>query len=346
MPCFCKMSVSPIAPRLAKMSFKFTPPSMPLALQLVAKIPTLKEEPIDLSVVNATQTYTLPNLNLGPAMPVIGSLTMAIGALKLTSLESIAVDVPLAMNSFEQNVLPRLRHLASINIRPIMALAGLAGLVLAVKAVLGIDPVKVNAEIFADATTKAAANRMRMNISNPVRLKAGKIALLYPMVQLAEALKLDVGEQGMLRAASARLRFLASIRPSGFNITILPLVMKLAVVLQAIVTIEEAFGIDALAPSGRSAMRSSYRMMGSFSLPTPGIQAALKIPAPPPMPPLETLQPVMNASWVGAASMKFSGLSFPIMPSLMATATLALALKSGFDIEPLGLGACGACNFV
>ena len=196
MPCFCKMNGSAIAPRLARMNFKFTPPSLPLALQLAAKIPALKEEPVDLSLVMAaTQTYRLPRLSLGPAMPVIGALTMAIGALKLTSMESIAVEAPLAVNSFERNVLPRLRPLVNIDMRPIMALAALASLVLAVKAGLGIDPLKVDAKIFADAMTQTAANRMRMSISNPVRLQAGKIAALYPMVQLIEAMKLDVARK-------------------------------------------------------------------------------------------------------------------------------------------------------
>ncbi len=346
MPCFCKNNVLPVRSSLAGMKFNFTPPSMPLALQAAATIPSLAEEPIDLKMVMAIQSYRLPNINMGPAAPVLGSLKMAMGGLKLTSLEAIEAELPVTVNSFENNVLPRLSSLTKLAAMPLIQLASIGGLMLRLKVALGVDPLKLDAKAFAEATSSVTrpTHRARVSIPTGVRIKAGQIAALYPMVKLAEDLKLDVGEAGMVPATSSFLRGIARIRPSGFNLNVIPQMQKMAVALSLISTVKEAFGADALTPAGQSRVYSSLRLMNRFSPPVPGIKLAAKI-APPPLPPMATMEAVMNTSWHGPMGMRMGSMSFPILPPLRAAGSLSLALQNAFKLEPLVPGACPACAF-
>lgn len=346
MPCFCKNSVSPVRSGLAAMKFKFTPPSMPLALQAAVTIPSLAEEPIDLSLVMAIQSYRLPNINLGPAAPVLGSLQMAMGGLKLPSLEAIELELPLAVNSFEQNMLPRLSSLSNLIAMPLIKLASIGAVILQLKVGLGVDPLKLDAKAFAEAT-RPATHRARVSIPTGVRIKAGQIAALYPMVKLVEDLKLNVGEAGVVPAASSLLRGVARIRPSGFNLNVIPKMQKMAIALTLVSTVKQAFGADALSPAGQSRVASSLRLMNRFSPPIPGFKLAAKIAPPPlpPLPPMEIMEAVMKTPWHGPMSMKMRGLSFPILPPLRVTGSLALALQNAFKLEPLPPGACPACAF-
>lgn len=352
MSCFCKNKVLPVRSSLAAMTFKFTPPPMPLALKAAATIPSLAEEPIDLSMVMAIQSYRLPNINLGPAAPVLGSLHMAMGGLKLASLEAIEIELPGTVNSFEKNVLPRLRSLSNLIAMPLIQLASIGSLLLRLKASLGVDPLTLDAKAFADATSSVTrpTHRARVSIPTEVRIKAGQIAALYPMVKLVEDLKIDVGEAGMVPATTSLLRGVARIRPSGFNLNVIPQMQKMAVALTLISTVKEAFGADALTPAGQSRVQSSLRLVNRFSPPVPGVKIAAKI-APPPLPPMETMQAVMNTKWHGPVAMKTRGMSFPILPPLRATGSLALALQNAFKaeafkLEPVAPGACPACAFV
>ena len=324
---------------------------MPLALQAAATIPSLAEEPIDLKMVMAIQSYRLPNVNFGPAAPVLGSLHMAMGGLKLTSLEAIEVELPVTVNSFERNVLPRLSSLSNLVAMPLIQLASIASVMLRLKVGLGVDPLTLDAKAFAEATSSVTrpTHSARVSIPTGVRIKAGQIAALYPMIKLAEDLKLDVGEAGMVPAASSFLRGVARIRPSGFNLNVIPQMQKMAVALSLIATVKEAFGVDALTPAGQSRVQSSLRLMNGFSPPIPGFKVAAKI-APPPLPPMETMEAVMNTSWHGQMAMKMRGMSFPILPPLRATGSLALALQNAFKaeafkLEPMTPGACPACAF-
>lgn len=345
MPCFCKNNILPVRSSLAGMKFNFTPPSMPLALQAAATIPSLAEESIDLKMVMAIQSYRLPNVNMGPAAPVLGSLHMAMGGLKLTSLEAIEADLSVTVNSFESNVLPRLRSLSNLIAMPLVQLASIGGLLLRLKVGLGVDPLTLDAKAFAEATSSAAQpSRASVSIPTGVRIKAGQIAALYPMVKLAEDLKLDVGEAGMVPATNSFLRGIARIRPSGFNLNMIPQMQKMALALTLISTVKEAFGVDALTSAGQSRVSSSLRLMNRFSPPIPGLKVAAKI-APPPLPPMETMEAVMNTSWHGPMTMKMTGMSFPILPPLRATGSLALALQNAFKLETLTPGACPACAF-
>lgn len=343
MPCFCKNNVLPVRSSLAGMKFNFTPPSMPLALQAAATIPSLAEEPIDLSMVMAIQSYRLPNVNMGPAAPVLGSLHMAMGGLKLTSLEAIEADLPVTVNSFESNVLPRLRSLSKLIAMPLVQLASIGGLLLRLKVGLGVDPLTLDAKAFAEAT-RPATPRASVSIPAGVRIKAGQIAALYPMVKLAEDLKLNVGDAGMVPATNSFLRGISRIRPSGFNLNMIPQMQKMALALTLISTVKEAFGADALTSAGQSRVSSSLRLMNRFSPPSPGLKVAAKI-APPPLPPMATMEAVMNTSWHGSTAMRTTGMSFPILPPLRATGSLALALQNAFNLETLTPGACPACAF-
>ncbi|MEM0921607.1 MAG: hypothetical protein AAGI13_01075, partial [Pseudomonadota bacterium] len=169
------------------------------------------------------------------------------------------------------------------------------------------------------------------------------MAGLPPLLKLNEALNLPpLGDPESASAMSSQLSGFAGLSPPSIQIPF-EMILKLAMVLESLATIQEAFGDDALSPSRMGSISAMLSLWARFNIPIPMPALALnaKLQALPPMEDIKLGERIAGSSGAGFGA-SFSPPKLAIMPFLNVMIALHAALKLAIDLEPFDQ--CGSCN--
>lgn len=319
MACFCYIPAATHLPNFAAMRLQFTPPTIPLQMQAALALGMGNSTRLDMSIAAWMGSVKLPNIMLS-AGPLL-QMNLALGLFDLFDPLKLQMQLNTALGSFHANIWPKVAFLAKINIRPILQLAIIARLQLA------LDALKINLSAAAGMPSSAAMTA-RFALKPP-QITMGQMLLALPI-----ALKFQA-QLGGFGAMSSYFSAMARIPMPKLAISI-PLMLRLALVLEAILAIQAAFGINALSSGGLSQIAAKLKLYMGLPLPSPlpPLDLALKLPALPSLPDLQ-----MAAS-SAPSSFHFQMPAIPIMAAINAVLALNATLK-------LPLDACspGACAF-
>ncbi|MEM0923749.1 MAG: hypothetical protein AAGI13_11945, partial [Pseudomonadota bacterium] len=263
--------------------FSMLLPSVPLSMQLVAALPGLDPaERGDIKIAAGFDEMRLPNIDFGGGamMQIALTMSLALGTFKIDNLPQLEFEMQQAADSFSGNVWPRLGWLTTLKIQPLLNLALAARLALDLQD-MGIDPFNVTAGELPDAP---AGSSFGFQLSPPKLAMARLMAGLPPLLKLNEALNLPpLGDPESASAMSSQLSGFAGLSPPSIQIPF-EMILKLAMVLESLATIQEAFGDDALSPSRMGSISAMLSLWARFNIPIPMPALALnaKLQALPP----------------------------------------------------------------
>lgn len=343
MPCFCTAPAD-----VARMRFNpgmsIMMPTAPLSLQLAAALPAIDPAArLDMQIAGGLENMRLPNINFGggPMAQIAMTLSMMAGSFTIDSLPRLDFEMQQTADSFNHNIWPRLGWLTTLRIPPLLNLAIIARLVLNLQS-LGIDPFNVQA--FPPAPAQMS-NSFRFALTPPMLQMARLLAGLPSLMNLTAALNIPpLGETGSVPAMNNRLSGFAQLTPPKLIVP-MPMLLRLAMVLESLATIQAAFG-DAFSPAGLGSIRAMLRLWSGFQIPMllPALALALnaKLDALPPMEDIQLGESIAGSA--GAAlSMPFSPPKLAIMPFMNVMLALRASMSMALDMEPFDQ--CSMCPF-
>lgn len=342
MPCFCTVPVSALSNSFdPKISMAL--PSVPISLILAAAIPGLNpEERLDMRIAAELTNMSLPNIDFGggPMAQIAMSLSMMMGTFALDDLPLLEFQMEQAAASFNSHVWPQLKGLASISMQPLLNYALAARLVINLQD-LGIDPFSF--EMFSPSLP---SHTFQFALRRPQLRMARLLAGLPPLFNLSAALDIPpLGDPGAVQALQNRLDGYAMLTPPRLIVP-MPMLTKLAMVLESLATIEAAFGDDAFAPSTLGPVRMMLQKWGGFPIPFPPMPALAldaKLAA---LPPLEDIRlgEQLAGSYSSATFMNgFTPPKLAIGPfmNVMLGLSTAMTMTLKLDLPPFDM--CGMC---
>ncbi|MEM8740473.1 MAG: hypothetical protein AAGE13_03160 [Pseudomonadota bacterium] len=340
MACFCERPTELITRSKMRMNFKITPPKIPIQMKLtLAAGIAMEAERADIRLATGFETMHLPSVKLGSKLfSIAAGLNIAGGVFTLDDIPMLELQMNEAAASFQRNVWPRLSFLTSINPMPVINLAMIARLSLALEA-LKIDPMNPTG-MTPPASPPAHILALRLS---PPKLAAMKlVAGLPPLFKIAEKMNIPLGDPVGPTALANRLSLLSGLAPPKLTVS-WPLMLKLALVLESLAKIKEAFGVDAMTPAGqtRIAMMLKGWMKLALPIPMPAIALMEKLDLLPPVPDIKAGTELANHPAL-AAMARFSPPKLAILPFL----NVMVALKAALDLELPVFDQCAACNSI
>ena len=273
MSCFCTVPADAARNRF-NVGIPILPPP-PLALRMTAAIPALLPgSRLDLQIATGLQQMNIPNISFGGAglMQFSMMASLAVGTFALDDIPTLEMQMETAAVSIARNVWPRLGWLTSLKMQPLLNYAIVAQLVLDLQA-LGLDPFTMHAPPPAPMIPST-----RFALSMPQLKMARLMAGLPTLVSMMETFQLPpLGDLGAVPAMNNFLMPLAQLTPPSLVIP-LPMLTKLALVLESLAKIDAAFG-DPFSPTTWQKIDSMMRMWSSFplTLPLPALALAEKL---------------------------------------------------------------------
>ncbi|MEM6932236.1 MAG: hypothetical protein AAF526_01485 [Pseudomonadota bacterium] len=283
----------------------------------------------------------LPKIDLGggPLASLALTLNLCIGTFTLDDLPMLDLQMQQAAESFQKNIWPRLKFLSTFKIQPLLDMAICARLVLDLTD-MGLDPFNISAGDIPSSSSLPHSFRFAMS---PPKLQMMKLMLgLPPLFNVAAALDLPpLGDPEAAPAWNNKMAGLAKLSPPTLQIPF-PLILKLAMVLEALAKIHEAFGPNALSPSYRSQIMAMFKLFMKLNIPLPMPALALT-------PKLELLPPMEDIKLAERFASKplsmrsnFVAPKLAIAPFLNVMIGLHLAMNLALDLETWDQ--CAACN--
>ena len=340
MPCFCQFPAS-----LARNRFSMgltpvlpPPPSLRLAVALPSFDPAKRA---DIQIDTGFAPTRLPNIDLGggPLAQMALTLNMAVGTFKLDDLPMLDFQMQQAAKSFHRNIWPRLSFLTKFKIQPLINFAIVARLVLDLRA-LGIDPMKMQA---GDIPIAPAGANYRFRLSPPKLMMAKLAAGLPNLLKLNETLNVPpLGDPEHVTQMRNRLNALSTMTPPTLQIPF-PMILKLAMVLESLAKIKEAFGDDPFSPATRGRIDAMLRFFARLNIPIPMPALALKkkLEVLPPMEDIRLGERMAGSSGLSTLS-RFTPPKLAISPFLNVMLALHAALNIAVDLETWDQ--CADCN--
>jgi len=335
MPCFCKLPLARM-PSFANMKLQFSPPKIPIALMLAAKMPQLGDaERLDMRVAAVMTNLRMPSISptAGPVLGLAAQLKIAGGTFAIDDIPKLEAEIWQAAYTINNVVLPKLKPLAAINPLPIMQLAMVA------KLKMSIDPIAWDAAL-GGATPASHSITTGFALKPPQVQLAKLVAGIPPLVNALDPLKLNLADSGTPGLFLGHLRRMAGIGMPTLNIP-LGEVLRLVAILTAIADIQQAFGANAMTPAGLSKIAASLSAFQRLPLPSPMPDLSLAEQMDLPLP--EDIKYGAAAAGSGLANFGFTPPNIAVMPFMNGVVALRLALGELLDLDPLD--ACGACDF-
>ncbi len=297
----------------------------------------------------------------GPVLALAARLAVPAALFPLDDLEALKKELTQAILSLEENVMAQTRSISRMPSPSYSNLAMGAHMTLALRA-QGLCPFEVmEAELGGAAAlgdTGASIARHSETLQFASRLSRSRLpafGLPVPQVQLAQQLAglasttTALGKVPLTPAFIDQLkRQYAALRtfPVPRMKTPLPLLMALAAEMADLDAIHQAFGEDALTPSGQARITAMYTHWAKKRIPLP-------LPAADLLSQFEALPKVDDviaggqaAGAAGPALMSSMTTALPpppITPFLEVIAALASVMTKMMGQKPFG--ACSACNF-
>ena len=341
MPCFCTVPAD-VARNRMSFSTTLALPPVPLSMKLLATLPHLDPaERLDMKIDAGFDPMRLPNISIlgGPLAQISLTLALAVGNFKIDLLPQLEFEMEQAASSFQRNIWPRLGFLTTFKIQPLLNLVLAARLALDLRE-LGLDPMTMKA---GDLPPHPGYHNFAFRLS-PFKLKMARLTAALPnLLKMNETLKVPpLGDNDCFPTLNNRLNGLAGLSPPSLQIPF-PMILKLAMVLESLATIKEAFGDDALSPSRLSRIEMMMRLWMTFNIPIPMPALALKakLEALPPMEDIRLGEEVAGSSGMALGG-SFSPPKIAILPFLNVMIALHAALNLAIDLETWDQ--CATCN--
>lgn len=342
MSCFCTVPADVARNRFSAAVVPILP-AIPLQLKLAAALPALEpRERLDMRIDSGFDPVRLPTISTGggPLFSMAMSLNMAMGTFTLDDLPKLDFEMQQAANSFHRNIWPRLSFLTTFKMQPLLNYAIAARLVLDLRD-LGLDPLKMTP---ADIPMQNFGKDHFIFRVHPLKLTMLKLLLgLPPLFKLNDALEVPpLGDPESQPALRSKLQNLSTLSPPSLQIPF-PLILKLAMVLESLATIKEAFGPQAMSPQYRSQIMAQFRLFARLNLPIPMPALALnaKLKMLPPMDDIHMAETMAGHSGMGLSSF-FTPPKLRISPFLNVMVALHLAMNMALDLETWDQ--CSTCN--
>ncbi len=319
MACFCKMPLAGVPAAFASMNLAFSPPTIPIqmnaALAIGASFPSF---PPRLDMQLAAMLPKLPSINLGLGGPALMQLKLAMGLFPIFDLPKLQLALDMAAQSFAANVKPMMQFMMQLKVLPLLKLALIARLQLA------LDALKINlAAGMPSMPTGSSSIIAKLALTTP---QIGKLNLMLGLpiaLQFSETLGMPVGKLPSFFSALARLKLPAAMLNLNLN-----LMLRISLVLDAIATIQAAFGPAALTPAGLASIAAKLKLYASLPLPAllPPLNLHMQLAALPPLPAIQAAlkSPAISANLVLP--------SIPWLPTLSAMLGLSLGLNATFPL--------------
>ncbi|MEM7670502.1 MAG: hypothetical protein AAF317_15430 [Pseudomonadota bacterium] len=341
MPCFCTVPAD-VARMRFSMPIGLALPPLPLQMKLMAALPALDPmERADIQMAMHFDNLVLPKIDMGggPLASLALTLNMVMGTFKIDDLPMLEMQMEQAAQSFERNIWPRLSFLSTFKIQPLLDMAICARLVLDLTD-MGLDPFNISP---SDVPMNSSAQHNFRFGMTPPKLKMMKLMLgLPPLFKVAEALNVPpLGEPESAQLWNNRVMGLAKLSPPTLQIPF-PLILKLAMVLESLAKIHEAFGPDALHPSYRSQILAMFKLFMKLNIPIPMPALALK----PKIDLLPAMEEIKLAERYASKPLdlrsNFKAPRLSIGPFLNVMLALHMALNVALDMETWDQ--CATCN--
>ncbi len=323
MVCFCHIPATTQMPNYAAMKFNFSTPQIPIQMKAALALGLPGDTArLDLKVAALLGSVKMPNVKLS-AGPLL-QIKLAMGTFDLLDLPKLQMQLAVAMNSFAAHYWPKLAFLARLNMTPILQLAMVARLKLA------LDAIKFN------PAAGAMPARSSFTAVPKFALKMPQIHMGQTMLAIPVALQL---QETFGSFAKAHSHFAAMARmpmPTLAAGLTLPMMLKIAAILDALAVIQEAFGVNAMTPGGLSQIAGLLKLYAGLPMPSPlpPIELVEKLPS---IAPFENLSATTGAL-AGASGLKFQLPGIPVMAAI--NAALALKATLGLPVNACGAGAC------
>lgn len=347
MPCFC---TGPADNMTNQFSPRFVPvlPSTPLSLRLAAALPTLGPETrVDMALDLRMENIRLPNMtmfggNMG-MLNIAQSLSLMAGSFKIDSLPQLEFDMQQAAESFNHNIWPRLNFLPKFKMQSLINFAIIARLVLDLRA-LEIDPFDI--DFFPTGERfHPGYHDYPYKLSPPKLQMARFLAGLPNLLTMSETLDLPpLGDPGALDVLHNRMHGLAHLTPPKLIVP-LPMIPKMAMVLESLATIQEAFGDDCFSPSTLGRIDRMIQTWNTFPIPIPWPALALKAK----LDVLPKLEDVRLGEEMAGTSynylkplMQMSPPKLAVAPMINAMIALNASMKMMIDMPAFDM--CSMCN--
>ena len=334
MPCFCQHPAAAARMRLAVGLPSIAPP--PMALQLAAALPGLTAEPrADIRLAAGLGAMRLPGLSLGGLGGLGMTLSLMMGTFALDDLPKLEVQMQQMAGSFAANVWPRLGWLTTLPLAPLMNLALAARLTMSLQGV-GLDPFTMG-----PPATPGGLGSLAFALTPPQLAMARMLASLPSLAALAPALGLPPLGEGGMAGLSARLGAMAALSPPALAIP-MPALLRLGLAVEALGTIQAAFGDLSPATFGR--VSAMLRIWGGLRLPLPlgALALSAKLDA---LPAFEDVRLGGElAAGAGASLVGFAPPRLAILPFLTAMLALQGGLAMALDMP--AFDQCALCPCV
>ncbi|WP_181820934.1 hypothetical protein [Loktanella sp. D2R18] len=296
----------------------------------------------------AISDVVMPNVELFGGtkgmMQLSSQLSMISGSFTLTDLPQFEFEMQQAAESFNRNVWPRLDFLPKFSMRPLLNFALIARLVIDLRA-LEIDPFDV--DFFPGGEpVHPGYHDFRFKLSPPKLHLARLMAGLPNLLNLNQTFELPpLGDPGAHSAMLATLTPMAHLTLPKLIVP-LPVIAKMAMVLESLATIQEAFGPDGFSPMGLGRIQRMLRLWGGVpvSIPMPALALKAKLDV---LPSLEDVQLGLDMAGDAGSSalvgaMSFSPPKLAFLPMLNLIMALNASMEMMLDIPAFDM--CGSCN--
>ena len=346
MPCFCDAASSQARQSLNMGITPLLPPP-PLSMKLALALPALTpDNRLDMQINAGFDPARLPSINFGGGgglMQIAMTLSLMAGTFTLDDLPTLELEMAQASESLMSNVWPRLGWLTTLKIQPLLNFTIVARLALDLQA-LGIDP--FNIESFPDMAHGASPN-LRFALTPPKLAMARFVAALPNLLSMNAALNLPpLGEQGGAASSntlSDALLSLSNLQPPSLAIS-MPALQKLALVMQSLATIQEAFGPGAFLPPMFPRIERMLAVWASMRLPMPPLDAIAlhaKLEALPSMEDIQLGEQIAGSSSMAAFGAGFSPPKLAFAPFLNVVLALNGSFQMALEIDPFDM--CSMC---
>lgn len=341
MPCFCTVPVAALNNHFSP-KISLAMPSVPLSLQLAVALPALAPEArLDMKIAAGMETMSLPDINFGGGgmAQIAMTLSMMGGTFAINDLPKLEFQMEQAAASFNQNVWPNIRWMTKLPTMQLLNFSIIARLVLDLRS-LGIDPF---AMAFFPDHNKGMRPSFEFALSRPQLRMARLLGGLPPLMNLTAALNIPpLGNPSAASAMANRLSYFAQL-PIPRLVVSMPIMMKLAMTLEALATIQAAFGQDAFAPKSLGRIRMMLARWGGFRIPIPLPALALnaKLAALPTMEDIRLGEQIAGSMSHASLGWNFSPPKLAMMPFMNVMLALNASMVMALEMDPFDM--CSMC---
>ncbi|MEM9146859.1 MAG: hypothetical protein AAGC57_11720 [Pseudomonadota bacterium] len=323
MACFCKTPMATAPSAFAAMNLKFSPPKIPLQMHAALSLGGGGSLRLDMQIAAFMQSLRLPSFSLNGGL--MAQLKIALGMFDLFDIPKLMLQLKMGTESLQAHALPALSFLAKLNLSALLQLAMVARLQLA------LDALKINLAAGMPPVPTSFSFNPHFALKPP-QLQLGTMILGIPIaMKFSETLGVPVNRM------SSHFAALAKIKPPQLGISVNAM-LKMCMALDAIATIQAAFGANALSPSGLSGIAAKLKLYAGLpipDIPLPPLALNAKLDG---LPSLDALSAGVGALPAGGLTLQLPNI--PILPMLNLMAALNACINLNFP------GACkGGCPF-